>query len=140
MTAASGGASSGSTSWQEFLDNTLIRHGFTSCAAIFGIEKAQKWASSKGFEITAPNIKNLIKGFVDPADLRTGGIVLSSDRKYSCVRADMDMIMGRSHSGGCVLSKCRKCVIVAVFEDVHLANGCLFIVARLSNYLINLGY
>lgn len=124
----------------EYVTSVLIDSGFVTKAAIFGLD-GHRWAASGGFEISPNEIRDIVGAYVDPTNLMTDGIILGTD-EYTCTRADGMIIAGRKsvQGTGCILYKCRTCLIIGVFGEGGHPGGCYNITLRLGDYLRDIGY
>ena len=67
------------TSWQTYVDTTLLGSGFVSQAAIFSIDRPIKLAASKCLDVTNLEATSIIKGFTEPDYLINSGLILSEN-------------------------------------------------------------
>ena len=127
------------SSWNEYVTTVMTDSGFVSKGAIYGT-RGQKWASSKGFDVTSDQVKTLVHGFTDPAKLVTDGIHLNGST-YTRTRSDGGVIVGRESAtgSGCIVYKCNKCVIIAVHEEGAHPGGCHNLIMKLGDYLKDQG-
>lgn len=119
-----------STKWQDYVD-VLMGSGFISSTGIYGLNPAMKWAASKDFSTSLEQVKGIGEAFTDPAELRQKGILFR--KKYTPVRIDDDVIIGRVKDGGCVISRCHRCLLMATFNDPYQAN-CVLLLMKLATY------
>ncbi len=120
----------------DYIDNTLMSSGIITKASIVGIAKNKEWAASKDFEVTHEEAVQILNGFVDPTDIRANGIHLD-EKDYVCIRSDSDLLIGRIAGGGCIIGKCKKVMIVALFDDPFQTN-CCNLVCKVATYLKNM--
>lgn len=123
------------SSWNEYITTVLTDSGFVTQSAIYGRD-GRKWAASKGFDVGPEELKALVCGFTDPTKLWRDGVRVGGCR-YSCTRAESGLIVGReSKEGtGCVIFRCRKCLVIAVHGEGAHPGGCYNVVTKLGDYL-----
>uniref|UniRef100_A0A6B2LSA1 Profilin n=1 Tax=Arcella intermedia TaxID=1963864 RepID=A0A6B2LSA1_9EUKA len=124
--------------WQDYVDKCLIGSRKVSKASIFSPSGAL-WATSSNFNITYSEIKNLIQGFNDPAELRQYGLFLDH-HKYLILRADDRSIYAKKDKGGVVAVKTGKAVLVCDYDDTIQPGSCSKLVEQLADYLIEMGF
>ena len=120
--------------WLEYVENVLVNSGYAAKAAIYGTKDIQAWATSKSFSPSTEEMRHIVKGFIDPEYVIQKGITLQG-KQFTCMNAGSDTMTGRYHKGGCVAVKCKKCVIVTVYDDLMHAGNCLALCHRLADYL-----
>lgn len=141
---------SGHTTWKDYVESFLIGSGMVSKAAIFGSEKRDRlgtvkseitlneWAASKGFFVGSSEVVSIWRSFTDPTEIRANGMVVGTDT-YTCIRADSDLIVGRTAEGGCIISRAKHLLVIAVFDDPFQAN-CWNMVLKLVTFLRDHGF
>ena len=127
-----------STTWLDYVDNWLVGSGYAKEAAICAIDKPMKWGASKGFDMSTLEHKALVKAFTDSSEVRWHGLYVN-DAKYTCVRSDIDLLIGRQTGGGCIVVKCRKCIVMCLYDDPYEAN-CWNLAFKLAAYLREMGF
>eukprot|EP00043_Microstomoeca_roanoka_P001408 m.32516 g.32516 ORF g.32516 m.32516 type:complete len:129 (-) comp10799_c0_seq1:787-1173(-) len=127
-------------SWQSYVDQNLIGTGKVSKAAIHGHD-GNPWATSSGFNVTADEVKALMRCFDDQTPLYQTGIVLGGN-KYMFLRANPGRsLMGRKGGdAGCIVVKTNQAVLVGVYEGGLQGGDCNLVVENLADYLVNNGY
>ncbi len=128
----------GPTSWQDYVDNTLVGSGYAKEAAIYGSDRPMRWGASKDFDINTFELKALMKAFLDSSEMRGGGMFVNHT-KFTLVISESDLLLGRNTSGGCVVVKCYKSLVVCTFEDPYQQN-CCNLALRLATYLKENGF
>jgi len=123
------------SSWNEYISTVLTDSGFVTKGAIYG-KDGRKWATSKGFDVSQEEVKSLVCGFTDPSSVWKDGVKVAGSR-FSCTRAESALIIGReSKEGtGCVVYRCKKCIIIAVHGEGAHPGGCYNLVTKLGEYL-----
>ena len=123
---------------QAYVDSSLIGTGHIRRALICGHD-GTVWATSAGFAPSLPELKALIKGFSDSADIRSSGITLATD-KYLTLIANNRSIYGKMGEGGVIVVKTEQAVIVGVFQAGTQPGAATRVVEQLADYLIESGY
>jgi profilin len=127
----------GVVNWQEFIDTQLLSTGCVSKAAIFSAQ-GQRWAASRGFEVTPQEAQFISNVFWDPSELHKGGNRLRLSQKiYYAIKTNGDFLLGRTGSHGCAVSRSRRCTVIGTYEDGAHAVGCMNVVTRVADYLRN---
>lgn len=122
------------TTWQDYIDNTLLGSGFVRHAAIFGTDQVKQWACSPNFEVNLDEVKSIMLGFTEPERLLVTGIVLD-DMEYTPVKNSGDTILGKRPGGGCILFRCDTLLVIAVYDDNVHASSCHLLMMKLREYL-----
>jgi profilin len=101
-------------SWSAYT-TALVNTKNVSSAAIFGLDGVC-WANSdaKALPITAAEIKAIIPAFKDPSPLRSGGLHVAGI-KYIALGCDDSCIQGKKGTGGVIICKTNKTVVVGVY-------------------------
>jgi len=117
----------------------LVGSGHIAKALICGLD-GQWWAGTDGFNPSAQEIKNIIKGFDDGgASLRANGLYIQGI-KYLVLRADDSSIYAKQGPGGCAACKCNSCMILAVYVEKMTPGNCNLAAESLADYLKESGY
>ncbi|CAC5393816.1 PFN [Mytilus coruscus] len=126
--------------WKEYVNNVLLDSGYVSRAAILGND-GKSWATSTGFYVSPAELREIIPAFVDSTKIRNDGIYLNNKR-YTCTRMDSTIMVGREIATGfgCVVFKCKTCLIVGVYEDGAHPGGCYNMISKIGDYLKDQGY
>jgi len=125
-------------SWQTYVDKNLVGSGFVTKGAIFGLDGA-KWAASPAFLPTTDEARKAIAAFKSPDAIRASGLYIATV-KYFALRCDERSIYGKQGSGGVVLVKTTKTVLIAVYDDKIQPGQCANVVEKLADYLIESGF
>ena len=125
--------------WKEYVTNVLVESGYVSKAAIVGHD-GKRWATSYGFEVAATETLSIIDGYIDPSKLQNDGIRLAG-KEYTYTRSDSVVMVGRSvkTGWGCIIYKCRTCLVIGVYEEGTHPGGCFNMVTKLGDYLKDQG-
>ncbi|KAK2157651.1 hypothetical protein LSH36_187g00029 [Paralvinella palmiformis] len=122
------------TSWQTYVDATLMGSGFVCQSAIFiTTDRIAQLASSRHFEATVVEVKAILRGFTEPEYLIRKKIILNK-KCYVMVKASSQCIIGKCHGGGCIVQKCRDILVIGTFESIH-GTSCLSLMNKLTDYL-----
>lgn len=78
----------------EYVDTSLVGTGDVDKAAIFSKAGDSKWAASPGFDIQPAELKALVKGYDNAAELQSNGLHIAKDR-YVLLKADDRSIYGK---------------------------------------------
>ncbi|KAA8902837.1 hypothetical protein TRICI_005822 [Trichomonascus ciferrii] len=97
------------------------------------------WAQSPGFDVSAAEIAELVKGFDDPSQLQAGGLHIQG-QKYFLLRADDRSIYGKHDDTGIVAVRTKQAVIVGHYAAPVVAGEATKVVEQLADYLISVGY
>ena len=129
--------------WQKYVDDGIMNNANISKAGIFGFglkgTEYKKWASN-GLDVNPDELKIIGKSFVDPHFIVAHGIPIDGT-KYIYRNSDSSLIIGgRPHMGCCIL-KCRRCIIVVIFDDpqshaTNVVNNAM----KIADYLRQHGY
>lgn len=123
------------------MNNVLLESGFVSKAAIVGLQDGRKWAATHNFDVSFQEVSDIVNGFVDPSKLRLVGISLHQS-VYTFTRMDSAIMVGRdSGTGhGCVIYRCRTCLVIGVYEEGAHPGGCYNMITKLGDYLKDQGF
>ena len=125
--------------WDEFIDATIIASGFATKATIFGLSpKPVQWTSTRCFAVMGSEVTSISNAFTDPSNLRYNGMFIAG-RKYTCVKADNSLIIGRTVEGGCLAARCKKSVLIVLFDDPYQSN-CANLTNKLAICLRDYGF
>ncbi|GAM24410.1 hypothetical protein SAMD00019534_075850 [Acytostelium subglobosum LB1] len=124
-------------SWQSYVDTSLVGAGFVN-ALILGTD-GSTWATSKGFALKAGEEKTIVANFTSPDKFTANGIIVAGV-KYLALKTDTRSVYGKQGTGGIVLVKTGKCVLIAVYNDKLTPGAAANIVEKLGDYLIDAGY
>lgn len=124
------------TTWHDYINDALLHSGHITKAGIFGLNSGETWAASEDFHVSTDVVRLLTQSFIDPSKIVPEGIPLE-DTDYVCVVHEDRLIVGRKMKRGCILAKCNKCMIVALFDDISHAMKCQELVWKLAQYFIN---
>ena len=143
--------SGGQTTWKDYIETYLMGSGMIANAAIFGPDTSKsdftlvEWASSSGlktganeFTLSSSELMAIWKNFNDPTDIRAKGVIIN-DQNYTCIRADSDLIVGRTVEGGCVLGRTKTVLVMTIFDDPFQSN-CWNTVLKLITFLRDHGF
>jgi len=126
-------------SWQAYVDTSLIGSGNVDEAGLFSNNGKDNWASSQGFKVSPAEMAVIVEAFVDAAAIHANGIKINSE-KYTVVKADEQVIMGRKGKEGIVIVRTKQALILAHHPDTVATQQCSITVEALGDYLIGLGY
>ncbi|KAJ8654944.1 hypothetical protein O0I10_009340 [Lichtheimia ornata] len=125
-------------SWQAYVDSNLCGTGQVSQAAIYGTNGAQ-WAASPGFQLSAPEVQEIISGYANPADLPAKGIHINGV-KYFVIKSDDRSIYGKKNADGVCIVKTTQAILVGLYKEGIQPGNCTKVVEGLADYLISVGY
>ncbi|KAK7100949.1 hypothetical protein V1264_023810 [Littorina saxatilis] len=141
--AETGGSTSGRTSqWSDYI-HVLLDRGHASRCAIYS-KRGQQWAASgPDFAVGKKQFRAIMQGFQDAAELRCVGLQLA-DVSFTLTRlANRNcMMIGRcaATGSGCIIYKCRRCVVIATHEDAVQPGACFSGMEKLGDFLVDRGY
>lgn len=123
------------SSWNEYITTVMADSGFVTKGAIYGTD-GRKWATSKGFSVSADEIRHIVHGFTDPTKLWIDGVRVGG-KHFTCTRSESGLIVGRESSDGfgCIVYRCNKCLVIAVHEEGAHPGGCYNLITKLGEYL-----
>lgn len=124
-------------SWDSYRD-TLIKSGSVTKAAVVGHEGGV-WSSSPGLEITADEIKTLIRGLSNAEALQASGVRVGG-QKYMYILSDETQIQGKQGATGISIAKAGKCLIIGIYGDGQQPGNCRTQVESVRDYLVSVGY
>lgn len=125
-------------SWQAYVDN-LISSGKVDQAAIYSRAGDSVWAQSSGFNVSAPEIAEIARGFDDPSQLRTSGLHIQG-LKYFLLRADDRSIYGKKDDTGIIAVRTKQAILIAHYKAPTQPGEATKIVEQLGDYLISVNY
>eukprot|EP00055_Hartaetosiga_balthica_P010465 m.44621 g.44621 ORF g.44621 m.44621 type:complete len:130 (+) comp7181_c2_seq2:141-530(+) len=126
-------------SWTAQAEN-LVSTGMVSSAVIFG-QDGVKWGGTEGFDPKPEEIRLILNSLDDEqaaALLPKHGVTIDG-MKYTYLRRDPGhSIVAKSKSGGCVISKTSKSVIIGTFKNPISVSQCVCEVEKLVDYLVSM--
>jgi len=125
-------------SWQNYVDDQLLKGGKIKKAAILG-QKGGVWAVSQGYKLSEVEQSKAINAFSDPNDTQANGIRLGG-QKYFTLSANANSVYGKKGADGCVLVKTTQAVLVAEFEAPIQQPEAVLVVEKLGDYLKSVGF
>ncbi|EGD82132.1 hypothetical protein PTSG_02806 [Salpingoeca rosetta] len=126
-------------SWQSHVE-ALEANGHVTKVAIHG-QDGNKWASSTDFDLNPDEVRSLIYAIDNEqaAALLPQHGVLVHATKYQYLRRDAGRsIYAKSRTGGAVVCKTTKAVIIATFENPISATDCVCDVERFADFLVSM--
>lgn len=117
----------------------MIGSGKVDRAAIYSRAGDSVWAQSVGFDVSAPEISELARGFEDPSKLQANGLHVQS-QKYFLLRADDRSIYGKHEESGIVAVRTKQAILVAHYSAPTQPGEATKVVEQLGDYLIGVGY
>lgn len=126
------------SSWQNYVDDSLVGTGLVRKAMIIGHD-GSSWAASAGFSIKPDEAKKLIAAFNDPSSVQGSGISVSGAR-YLTLKADARSIYGRKGSTGFAAVKTSQAVLLSLYDESIQPGQCTNVTERLADYLIENNY
>ncbi|XP_035826051.1 profilin [Aplysia californica] len=127
-----------SSSWNDYITVVLVESGHVTAAAIHSTRSGSLWAGTPNFRLSYNEIQAIEGGFMNDEQIRIHGIYLNG-RHFTLSRLSEQRIMvGRdARSGhGCVVYRCRQCLVVAVYEESNHPGGCFNTVVQLGDFLL----
>lgn len=125
-------------SWQAYVDN-LIGSGKVDNAAIYSKAGDSVWAQSPNFNVSAPEIAEVAKGFDDPSQLQANGLHING-QKYFLLRADDRSIYGKHEDTGIVAVRTGQALLIAHYSAPTQPGEATKVTEQLADYLISVGY
>lgn len=118
--------------------DTLTNAGIGK-AALYSRAGDSVWAQSSTFNISAPEIAELVKGFDDPSQLQASGLHIQGE-KYFLLRADDRSIYGKKGEEGIIAVRTKQALIIAHYGPPLQPGAAATTVEKLADYLISVGY
>uniref|UniRef100_A0A060T3S8 Profilin n=1 Tax=Blastobotrys adeninivorans TaxID=409370 RepID=A0A060T3S8_BLAAD len=125
-------------SWQAYVDN-LLGSGSVDQAALYSRAGDSVWAKSANFEVSAPEINEIAKGFDDSSQLQASGLHVQG-QKYFMLRADDRSIYGKLNDTGIVAVRTKQALLIAHYSAPTQPGEATKVVEQLADYLISVGY
>jgi profilin len=125
-------------SWQAYVDN-LIGSGKVDNAAIYSKAGDSVWAQSPTFNVSAPEIAEVARGFDDPSQLQANGLHING-QKYFLLRADDRSIYGKHEDTGIVAVRTKQALLIAHYAAPTQPGEATKVAEQLADYLISVGY
>merc|ERR1711881_786747 len=122
-------------SWQEYVDVQLIGTKAVSKAVICGLD-GNIWATSSGFNVTAPELKTMHDKFNDTAQLASSGVTIGGVKYMFLSKTDTVVRGKKAGLGGLHAVKCKQCYIVCVYleEANQVAESAASVAEKLGDY------
>ncbi len=128
---------SATSQWQVYLDSRLSYTGMSGSAMISATD-GTVWAS-KSLNLKAGEGAALIYLFKNPSSAISSGITVNGIR-YITLTADSSSIIGKSGSGGVVLVKTGKAIIVSTYGVTTQPATANLAVQNFANYIKSIGF
>ncbi|CAJ0928187.1 unnamed protein product, partial [Mesorhabditis belari] len=131
--------------WDKYINHLTNSCNYIQRAAILGYPSGEVWARTREenlFKATKAELKALLSGFSDSAELTTRGVDLEKVH-YLVIRANNEMIFGRTRFSGFLLLKTRTVALVAVYEARDWRDTDILVygvLERLTRHLDTAGY
>lgn len=124
------------TTWNDYIYEALLHSGYITKAGIYGLHTGEVWAASDGFEVPEDLARALAQSFADPTEINIQGIPLDGISYLPVIHNDR-MIVARKLKQGCILARCTRCIIIAIFDDIANFSYCNKTVESLVNYFVS---
>ncbi|KAN0106208.1 putative profilin [Hyaloscypha variabilis] len=127
-------------SWQAYVDSSMVASGHVDKGAIYSIAGDSKWAGSAGFELSAPEIQEVISGLSGKPDkLYSEGLHVAGER-FVLTKCEDRSLYARKGREGVVIVKTKMAILIAHYKDGMVAGNTATTVEQLADYLIKQGY
>jgi profilin len=125
-------------SWQSYIDDQLMNTSFVKNAVIAGHD-GNIWAASQGFNVTADELKTLLKNYESQDVLAMNGTHLNGNKYMFLSKADRVLRFKKGTSGvHCI--KTVQALIVCCYAEPTVPEQCASVTEKLGEYLISVGY
>ncbi|WAS95327.1 profilin [Nannocystis punicea] len=124
------------SSWKPYLEWLLADRG-VKCAGIFGQDGAT-WGASDGFELTAPEVTNIVAGLRDKANL-SAGVTAGGNKFLFVTRLPEGSLVARRGATSLLGILTTKAVIVLLTRD-NYNPGSVDSHSAVAEKLIQLGF
>ncbi|WP_411025446.1 profilin [Salmonella sp. s55004] len=125
-------------SWDSYISVQLVGTGDVKQASILGLD-GSVWATSDGFNVSAPEAQAMIAGFDKASDLHAKG-VHACGIKYLTLNVTPTTIYCKKGSTGLTIAKTGRAVVIGRYEDNMQPGKCNIAVEKLADYLKEQGY
>jgi len=126
-------------SWQAYIDTQLISSGNVDEAGIFSKNGVDMWASSPNFKISTAEMEVIVNSFDNADSIHATGFKINNE-KYTVVRSDDQVLMGRKGKEGVVVVKTKQALILGHHPDTIATQQCAQTVEGLGDYLSTVGF
>ncbi|KAL8705156.1 MAG: hypothetical protein Q9201_001723 [Fulgogasparrea decipioides] len=130
------------SSWQAYVDTSLVGTGNIDKAAIFNSEGTSVWASSSGFTVAPAEIKAVVSSFADTSNVKkvqSEGFHVAGE-KFVTLKSDERSLYGKKGKEGVVIVKTTQAILVAHYPETVQPGAAANTVEVLGDYLIGVGY
>uniref|UniRef100_A0A0N5A7M8 Profilin n=1 Tax=Syphacia muris TaxID=451379 RepID=A0A0N5A7M8_9BILA len=125
-------------SWNDIIDQYLIKTGAVSKAAICGFD-GSIWGKSDNFKLEESEAAAASQCFKSKDFVLGTGVVLEGV-KYYVLQADDERVIGRKGSSGFFIYTSNRAVIISVYEDGLLPGTCSKATGALADYFKTINY
>ncbi|RPA77860.1 Profilin/allergen [Ascobolus immersus RN42] len=127
------------SSWQPYVDSSLVGSGKIDKAAIFSAAGDSVWAVTPGFNIKPEEVQSIIGAFSDPSNIRQSGLFVAGE-KYIALGCDEESINGKRDKTGLVIVKTKAAIIIGHYPETVQPGEATTVVYKLMDYFKGLGY
>ena len=125
-----------SQGWDSYTKNLLVDTGYSSGAAITGLD-GNVWGAT-ALHLDPGEGAAIANLFKNPDNAFASGVTLRGV-EFSVVRADESLIHGKKGDAGIVIAKTGQTIIISAYRGVRPFNA-VNVVERLADYLREIGY
>jgi len=104
-----------------------------------GLEDGVTWASSDNFTVSPTETNAIVHGFDNFEEFKRSGMYIGKD-KYTILRGDKRVIMAKLGTGGAVITRTNRALVVGIYKNNQKYARCYNAVARVSLYMLGLGF
>ncbi|XP_076462619.1 uncharacterized protein LOC143294978 [Babylonia areolata] len=128
--------------WEDYVHVLLMESGQVARAAIHRVKDARHLASTEDLVLDVEQVQALLQGFHDTTALRREGLWLGEDRFTLTRLTDARVLVGRDESTGfgCVIYRCKTCLLVTCYDDGNHPGACYTLVTNLGDFLVENGF
>jgi len=127
------------SSWQPYVDSSLVGSGKIDKAAIFSAAGDSVWAVTPGFQIKPEEVQAIIGAFSDASSIRANGLFVAGE-KYIALGVDDESINAKKEKHGLMIVKTKAALIVGHYPETVQPGEATKIVWQLADYFKKLGY
>lgn len=126
-------------SWQAYVDSTLVGSGTIDKAAIFSIAGDSVWAHSKGFEVDATELKEIVAAYKDPSKVQAEGLYVAGQR-HVFLKHDGRSLYVKQGKEGIIIVQTKQALLIGHYPATVQPGAATTTVEQLADYLIGSGY
>jgi len=123
--------------WDAWI-NPLVEAKACKSVGIYGHD-GSPWAQSKGFSVSAQEVKTILQGIGKPDAFAASGVMVAGT-KYMFLRAQDNYVFGKKGASGSGAYKTPKALIIGVYDENTQAGTFNAALGKQADALANAGY